>query len=66
MTQTKPINYGLVVAFISVVIAILALALAGQTMMKLNQQVAPEPYDWRAVGTGTMIDRLNAHFVSEN
>lgn len=66
MPQTKPINYSLVVAFVSVVIAILALALAGQTMMKLNNQETPEMYDWRAVGTGTMIDWLNANFVSEN
>ena len=62
----KPINYGLIVAFLSIVIAILALALAGQTMQKFNQQEVPEMYDWRAVGTGTMIDWLNTNFVSEN
>jgi len=28
--------------------------------------VTPEKYDWRAVGAGTMIDWLNANFVSEN
>lgn len=66
MPQTKPINYGLVVAFVSIVIAVFATAVAGQTMMKLNDQVTPEKYDWRAVGTGTMIDWLNANFVSEN
>ena len=60
------INYGLVVAFVSIVIAVLSLALAGQTLMKLNQQETPEMYDWREVGTGTMIDWLNANFVSEN
>ena len=66
MTQTKPLNWGIVIGFVSVVIAVLALALAGQTMMKLNQQVTPDSYNWRAVGEGTMIDWLNANFVSEN
>jgi hypothetical protein len=28
--------------------------------------VTPDKYDWRAVGAGTMIDWLNANFVSEN
>jgi len=64
--MTKGINYGLVVGFIAIVIAGLAVGLAGQTMMKLNQQVTPSQYDWRAVGEGTMIDWLNANFVSEN
>ena len=66
MTNPNSINWGLVVAFISIVIAVLSIALAGQTMMKLNDQVSPEPYNWRAVGEGTMIDWLNANFVSEN
>ena len=68
MPQTKPINYSLVVAFISVTIAILALALAGQTMLNVNKidTTPPEMYDWREVGSGTMIDWLNANFVSEN
>ena len=60
------INYGLIVAFVSIVIAVLALALAGQTQMKMNQMETPEIYNWRAVGTGTMIDWLNENFVSEN
>jgi hypothetical protein len=66
MTQTKPINYALAVAFVSVTIAVLALALAGQTMMNVNNQETTPHYDWREVGTGTMIDWLNANFVSEN
>ena len=66
MTQTKPINWGIVIGFVAMVIAVLAVAVAGQTMMKMNQQVAPEPYNWRAVGDGTMIDWLNENFVSEN
>jgi len=48
------------------VLGVLAIGVAGQTMIKLNDQVAPEPYNWRAVGTGTMIDWLNENFVSEN
>ncbi len=66
--MTKGINYGLVVGFVAIVVAGLAIGISGQTMMKLNQQVTviPEPYDWRAVGEGTMIDWLNANFVSEN
>ena len=46
----------------------MALALAGQTMMNVNKidTTPPEMYDWREVGTGTMIDWLNANFVSEN
>jgi len=66
MPQTKPINYGLVVGFVSIVIAVFAVGMAGQTMLELNKQVTPEKYDWREVGTGTMIDWLNANFVSEN
>jgi len=66
LTQTKPINYGLVVGFVAIVISILAVAVAGQTMMKLNDQETPEKYNWRAVGEGTMIDWLNENFVSEN
>ena len=66
MANPNRINYGLVVGFVSIVIAVLAVAVAGQTMMKLNDQVTPEPYNWRAVGDGTMIDWLNANFVSEN
>lgn len=65
-TNPNKINYGLVVAFVSIVIAVLAVAVAGQTMMKLNDQVTPEKYNWRAVGDGTMIDWLNENFVSEN
>jgi len=60
------INYGIVIGFVATVIAVLAVAVAGQTMMKLNDQIAPEPYNWRAVGEGTMIDWLNENFVSEN
>lgn len=66
MTQTQGINYGLVVGFVSLVIAVLAIGVAGQTMITLNNLETPEKYDWRAVGTGTMIDWLNANFVSEN
>ena len=64
--RPKPINWGIVIGFVATVIAVLAVAVAGQTMMKLNDQVTPERYDWRAVGTGTMIDWLNDNFVSEN
>lgn len=64
--QEHKTNWSLVVAFVSVVIAILALALAGQTMQNVNNQEVPEKYDWREVGTGTMIDWLNDNFVSEN
>jgi hypothetical protein len=66
LTNPNKINYGLVVGFVSIVIAVLAVAVAGQTMMKLNDQVTPEKYNWRAVGDGTMIDWLNENFVSEN
>lgn len=66
MANPNKINYALVVAFVAIVIAVLAVAVAGQTMMKLNDQVTPEKYNWRAVGEGTMIDWLNANFVSEN
>jgi len=66
MPQTKSINYGLVVGFVATVIAVFAVGMAGQTMMKLNEQVTPEKYDWRAVGPGTMIEWLNENFVSEN
>ncbi len=66
MTQTKPINWGIVIGFVAMVIAVLAVAVAGQTMMKFNNIETPERYDWRAVGEGTMIDWLNANFVSEN
>ena len=67
MTAKNP-NWSIVVAFVSVTIAVLALALAGQTMMNVNKidTTPPEMYDWREVGTGTMIDWLNANFVSEN
>ena len=64
--ENKGTNWSIVVAFVSVTIAILALALAGQTMQNVNNQEVPEMYDWREVGTGTMIDWLNANFVSEN
>ncbi len=60
------INYGLVVGFVAIVIGIFAVGMAGQTMMKLNQQEVPEQYDWRVVGQGTMIEWLNENFVSEN
>jgi len=66
MTQTKSINWALVVGFVAVVIGVFATAVAGQTMLKLNDQVYPERYDWRQVGEGTMIDWLNENFVSEN
>ncbi len=66
MANPKSINWGLVVAFVAIIVSILAVAVAGQTMMKLNNQVTPDRYDWRAVGEGTMIDWLNANFVSEN
>ncbi len=66
MPQTKPINYGLVLGFVSITIAVLSIAIAGQTMQNVNNIETPEQYDWRAVGTGTMIDWLNANFVSEN
>ncbi len=56
----------LAVAIIGIVIAGLAIGVAGQTMIKLNDLVLPSQYDWRAVGSGTMIDWLNANFVSEN
>ena len=56
----------MVVGIIGIVIASLAIGVAGQTMIKLNDQVLPTGYDWRAVGEGTMIDWLNANFVSEN
>ena len=58
----------LAVGIIGIVIAALAIGVAGQTMMKFNDLVIPtaEKYDWRAVGTGTMIDWLNENFVSEN
>ncbi len=59
-------NYGIVLGFVATVIAVLALALAGQTMINVNNQETPKSYDWRAVGEGTMIDWLNANFVSEN
>jgi len=64
--MTKSINWGLVVGFVAILVAGLAIGVAGQTMMKLNDQVLPSQYDWRAVGSGTMIDWLNANFVSEN
>jgi len=66
MTQTKSINWGIVVGFVAIVIGVFATAVAGQTMLKLNEQVTPESYDWRVVGAGTMIDWLNENFVSEN
>jgi len=66
LTNPKSINWGIVIGFVATVIAVLAVAVAGQTMMKLNDQIAPEPYNWRAVGEGTMIDWLNENFVSEN
>jgi len=50
MTQTKSINWALVVGFVAIIIGIFAVGMAGQTMMKLNNQVTPESYDWRAVG----------------
>lgn len=56
----------LVIGIVGIVLASLAIGVAGQTMIKLNEQVTPEMYDWRAVGTGTMIDWLNENFVSEN
>jgi len=64
--MAKGINYGLIVGFVAILVAGLAIGVAGQTMMKLNDQVAPERYDWRAVGEGTMIKWLNENFVSEN
>ncbi len=66
MPQTKPINWALVVGFVAIVASILAAAVAGQTMKTLNELETPEKYDWREVGTGTMIEWLNANFVSEN
>lgn len=56
----------LAVGIIGLVVAALAIGVAGQTMMKLNDQVVPEKYNWTEVGEGTMIDWLNANFVSEN
>jgi len=56
----------MVVGIIGIVIAVGAVGIAGQTMINVNNKVPAEPYDWRAVGTGTMIDWLNANFVSEN
>lgn len=66
MANPNKINWGIVIGFVATLIAVLAVAVAGQTMMKLNDQVSPEPYNWRAVGDGTMIDWLNENFVSEN
>ena len=56
----------LAVGIIATVIAVFAVAMAGQTMLNINNQAIPESYNWRAVGAGTMIDWLNANFVSEN
>ncbi len=57
------INYGLVLGFVAVVIAVLALALAGQTQMKLNQQVAPETFNWQVAPEFWKF--VNENFVSE-
>jgi len=58
----------LIVGFIGIVIAIGAVFIAGQTMINVNNLdiETPKSYDWRATGAGTMIDWLNANFVSEN
>ncbi len=62
----KTDQWALLVGFVAIVSSALAIGVSGQTMMTLNQQETPEQYDWRAVGEGTMIDWLNANFVSEN
>ena len=51
---------------VAIIVAFLAIGVAGQTMLNVNNQQTPEPYNWRAVGEGTMIVWLNANFVSEN
>ncbi len=64
--MVRTTTVALVLAGVAITTAALAIGIAGQTMMKLNDQVTPAGYDWRAVGSGTMIDWLNANFVSEN
>jgi len=60
------VNYGLILGFVGIVVAFLALGIAGQTMINVNNQITPDKYDWRAVGEGTLVEWINQEFVSEN
>jgi len=62
----KGVNWSIVIAFIALVGTALAIGVAGQAMMKLNELDAIEKYNWRETGEDTMIEWLNANFVSEN
>ena len=59
----KTDQIALVLAFVSIVVAALAIGVAGQTMQKFNQQVAPETFNWQVAPEFWKF--VNDNFVSE-
>jgi len=61
-------NIPLILTGISLVVAAIAIGVAGQTMLDVRNLDIPEqtpPFDWRATGNGTLSKWINDNFISE-